>query len=67
MNADHFYEEFKQALAYMDVPWGEKHRLDVVVREGRFIMSANTNKLCKEISFFVGEEWKEKHLKEKLK
>ena len=31
MNAEDFYEEFKAALQFLGVPWGEKHTVDMLI------------------------------------
>jgi len=51
VNADDFYEEFKAALKYLDVPWGEKERVTVAVVHGdRFLMVCDG----RDVSFPVG-------------
>ena len=52
MNAEDFYEEFKQALKFLDVPWGEKELVTVDVRYGRFVMAYDG----RDVSFKVSAE-----------
>ena len=41
MNAEEFYEEFKAALNYLEIPWGRKEEVEIYVNENSFVMTAN--------------------------
>lgn len=45
MNADDFYEHFKDALKYLGVGWGEMDQVVVTIVDGKFEMST-ANKSC---------------------
>lgn len=53
MNAENFYEEFKEALRYLGVSWGNKHLIEVEIKKGKFVMRYG----MKEISI-KSKEWK---------
>ena len=44
MNADMFYEEFKLALSYLDVPWGLKE-LATIKLDGDNVVISYANKV----------------------
>jgi len=39
MNADDFYEHFKDALKYLGLDWGELDQAIVSIVDGKFIMT----------------------------
>lgn len=39
MNADDFYEDFKDALKYLGLAWGDKHLAQVRLTAGAFCLS----------------------------
>jgi hypothetical protein len=41
MDAEEFYIEYKAALVYLGISWGDKSDVAVWVQGGYFIMSAN--------------------------
>jgi hypothetical protein len=45
MNAADFYENFKDALKYLGVDWGEMDQVVVNIVDGKFVMTA-ANKSC---------------------
>jgi hypothetical protein len=45
MNAEDFYEQFKEALKFLGVPWGEKEKVTVTIFD-KSIRFAYLNKEC---------------------
>ena len=38
MNAENFYEEFKEALKYLGVGWGNKNLIEVKIKKDKLVM-----------------------------
>ena len=52
MNAEQFYDEYKNCLNFLGVKWGEKELATVSVKEGWVVISYDG----RQATFLVGEE-----------
>lgn len=55
MDAEEFYLEYKAALTYLGVAWGDKSDVAVWVQDGYFIMSANGKQAHIKLTYNVGK------------
>lgn len=51
MDAEQFYQSFKDALVFLDVRWGEMDQVNIEIRGSAVVFTCG----AKTASFFVGE------------